>query len=176
MNAKANGDRCRSSAPRLRGFLRFAPALALAATLFAVSLVQGQSSDRAKQLGGKLVCMCNCNQILTACNHVGCTMSAKMLKEMDQRVAANDSDDLITQSFVQEYGEQVLAEPPAHGFNALAWAIPGIAFALGLGLVVMVIRHWRNRMTLAPAAAAGPAVSPEVLNRARHQADVETDD
>jgi len=56
--------------------------------------------------------------------------STAMLKKMDQRVAANDSDDLILQSFVQEYGEQVLAEPPASGFNMLAWMIPGIAFGL----------------------------------------------
>jgi cytochrome c-type biogenesis protein CcmH len=154
--------------------LRFAPGLALVAILLSVSLVQGQNSDRAKQLGGKLICMCNCGQILTACNHVGCTMSAAMLKKMDQRVADNESDDLLLQSFVQEYGEQVLAEPPTHGFNSLAWAIPGIAFALGLGLVVMVIRHWRNRMTLAPAA--GPAISAEMMERVRHQADVETDD
>jgi len=157
--------------PRL---LRFAAALALAAVLLSVSLVQGQSSDRAKQLGGKLICMCNCGQILTACNHVGCTTSAAMLKKMDQRVEANESDDLLLQSFVQEYGEQVMAEPPTHGFNSLAWAIPGIAFAMGLALVVMVIRHWRNRMILAPAA--GPAISSEMMDRARHQADVETDD
>ena len=157
---------------RIRGL---APLLALAlAVTFATGLVQGQSSDRAKQLGGKLICMCNCGQILTACNHVGCTYSTAMLKKMDQRVAANDSDDLILQSFVQEYGEQVLAEPPASGFNMLAWMIPGIAFGLGLALVALVVRHWRNRP--APAVAAGPPVSAEFLERARRQADRETED
>jgi len=153
---------------------RLAPLLALAAVVLSVGLVQGQSSDRAKQLGGKLICMCNCDQILTACNHVGCTTSAAMLKKMDQRVAANESDDLLLQSFIQEYGERVLAEPPTHGFNSLAWAIPGIAFALGLTLVVLVIRQWRHRVILAPAG--GPAISAEIMDRARHQADVETDD
>src|ERR1700686_4623679 len=118
----------------MNGLRRLAPVLALAAAVtFSTGLLQGQSSDRAKQLGAKLICMCNCGQILTACNHVGCTRSTAMLKEMDQRVAANDSDDLILQSFVQEYGEQALAEPPTHGFNILAWAIPAIAFAMGLG-------------------------------------------
>ena len=32
-------------------------------------------------------------------------------------VARNDSDDLILQAFVQEYGPTVLAEPPTKGFN-----------------------------------------------------------
>jgi cytochrome c-type biogenesis protein CcmH len=154
---------------------RLAPVLALAAAVtFSTGLVQGQSSDRAKQLGGKLICMCNCGQILTACNHVGCTRSTAMLKELDQRVAANDSDDLILQSFVQEYGEQALSEPPTHGFNSLAWAIPGIAFAMGLGLVIVVIRHWRHPAV--PAPASEPAISPELLERGRQQADRETDD
>jgi cytochrome c-type biogenesis protein CcmH len=154
---------------------KLAPVLALAAAVtFSTGLLQGQSTDRAKRLGAKLICMCNCGQILTACNHVGCTRSSAMLKEMDQRVAAGDSDDLILQSFVQEYGEQALAEPPTHGFNSLAWAIPGIAFALGLGLVVVVIHHWRHPAV--PVPASGPAVSPELLARTRRQADRETDD
>jgi cytochrome c-type biogenesis protein CcmH/NrfF len=157
------------------GMARWVPALALATVLLSFSVAQGQSTDRAKQLGGKLICMCNCNQILTACNHVGCTMSTAMLKEMDQRVASNESDDLLLQSFVQEYGERVLAEPSTHGFNSLAWMIPGIAFAMGLGVVVLVIRQWRYGAVLAPAGG-GPAVSSEALERARRQADRETDE
>ncbi len=118
--------------------------------------------------------MCGCNEILTACNHVGCTRSATMLKEMDQRVASGDSDDLIMQSFVQEYGEAVLAEPPARGFNSLAWAIPVVVSILGLGLVIMIIRNWRHPAV--PVAASGPAISPELLERGRQQADRDTDD
>jgi cytochrome c-type biogenesis protein CcmH len=165
----------RKTRPILKSLRRFVPVVALtAAVVFSTGLLQGQSSDRAKRLGGKLICMCGCNQILTECNHVGCTRSGAMLKEMDQRVTANDSDDLILQSFVQEFGAAVLAEPPTRGFNSLAWAIPGIAFALGLGLVVMVIRQWRHRVAAVPAA--GPAVSPEMLARARREIDRQTDD
>jgi cytochrome c-type biogenesis protein CcmH/NrfF len=154
---------------------KLAPVLALAAAVvFSTGMLQGQSSDRAKTLGGKLICMCGCNEILTACNHVGCTRSAAMLKEMDQRVASGDSDDLVLQSFVQEYGEAVLAEPPAHGFNSLAWAIPVLASLLGLGLVILVIRNWRHPAV--PVAASGPALSPDLLERGRRQADRDTDE
>jgi cytochrome c-type biogenesis protein CcmH/NrfF len=68
----------------------------------------------------------------------------------------------------------VLASPPAQGFNLLAWFIPGIAFGLGLAIVVMVIRNWRRPVELAPAA--GPPISPDVLDRARQQADRETEE
>jgi len=117
--------------------------------------------------------MCGCNQILTACNHVGCSTSTAMLKKLDQVVARNEPDDLTLQSFIQEYGERVLAEPPAKGFNRLAWYIPGLAFAAGLVIVLVVISQWRRPAT---ATSAGMRVSPEQLARARRQADQETEE
>ena len=135
-----------------------------------------QQSDRAKRIGGKFLCMCSCNQILTQCNHVGCTMSATMLKELDQQVARGDSDDLIVQSFVQEYGPQVLAEPPNKGFSRVAWWIPGVALAAGLALVVLVISRWKNRPMAVASGPSAPDISPEFLERARRQADQETEE
>jgi len=43
-----------------------------------------QQTEKAKAMGGRLLCLCGCNQILTACNHVGCSMSTEMLKKLDQ--------------------------------------------------------------------------------------------
>lgn len=133
----------------------------------------GQQTERAKALGKRLMCMCGCNQILTACNHVGCSTSAAMLKKLDQVVARNEPDDLTLQSFIQEYGESVLAEPPRKGFSLVAWVIPSAAFALGLAIVLVVISRWRRRVAVAPAQ---PQISPELLARARQQADRETED
>ncbi len=147
--------------------------LALATIHAAWLSVYAQQTERAKNLGKKLMCMCGCNQILTACNHVGCATSTAMLKKLDLVVARNEPDDLTLQSFVQEYGTRVLAEPPAKGFNRLAWFIPIVAFALGLGIVLVVISHWRRRVVLAPT---GPHVPPEMLDRARRQADEETEE
>ena len=149
--------------------------MALAGTL-CVGPAGAQQTERAKKLGKRLMCMCGCNQILTACNHVGCSTSSAMLKKLDQVVARNEPDDLTLQSFVQEYGEQVLAEPPAKGFSRVAWLIPGIAFALGLVIVVAVISHWRRRVPLAPAGHPAEKISPELLARARRQADQETEE
>ena len=76
-------------------------------------LTAQQQVDRAHQIGGKFMCMCGCSQVLTQCNHVGCTTSTAMLKEVDQAVTRGDSEDSITQAFVQEFGTKVYAEPPA---------------------------------------------------------------
>ena len=77
-----------------------------------VPSLTAQQVDRAHQIGGKFMCMCSCNQVLTQCNHVGCTTSTAMLKQVDQGLARGDSEDTITQAFVQEFGTKVYAEPP----------------------------------------------------------------
>ena len=135
-----------------------------------------QQTDRAKKIGSKLLCMCNCNQILTQCNHVGCTVSASMLKDLDKQVARGDSDDLIVQSFVQEFGTVVFAEPPTKGFSRLAWWIPALALAAGLALVALVIARWRKRPAASVAGRGPMDISPEMLEHARRRADLETEE
>src|SRR3989454_4442414 len=134
-------------------------------------------SERAKQVGGKFMCMCGCNQVLTQCNHVGCTVSAGMLKELDQWVARGDSEDAITQMFVQEFGTKVYAEPPKSGFSLVAWVLPSVYLFVGTGLVVFVISRWRKRPAIQAAPAGGaPGISAELLERSRAQASRDTQD
>lgn len=136
--------------------------------LMAAPVCHGQQTVRAKELGAQLKCVCGCNQVLTACNHVGCQYSHAMLKELDERVARGDSDSLILQSFVQEYGEQVLTDPPRKGFNWLVWILPIAAPLLAFFMIWEVVRRWRHRAALAPAGG-GPSLAPELLNRARRE-------
>jgi cytochrome c-type biogenesis protein CcmH len=158
--------------------------VAVATALVPVHM-SAQKTDRAKSVGTKLMCMCGCGQILTQCNHINCPSSGPMLKELDAHVARGESDDLIIQDFVQEYGEKVLSEPPSTGFNSIAWYIPGVAFAIGLGIVVMLIRLWRQRdVARLATASSAPPVAPSSaselrnvqLERARQQADRETEE
>ena len=106
--------------------------LALVIAMGVLPLVaQQQQADRVKAIGGKFLCMCGCSQVLTQCNHVGCTMSAGMLKELGQWVNRGDSEATITQAFVQQFGTTVYAEPPKTGFSLIAWAMPVIYFVAG---------------------------------------------
>jgi cytochrome c-type biogenesis protein CcmH len=138
---------------------------------------ESQRADRVKQIGGKFMCMCGCNQGLTQCNHVGCKTSTSMLKDIDHALQRGESEQIITQAFVQTFGTQVYAEPPKSGFSLVAWLLPSIYLAIGTVLVIFVITRWRNRM-LAPMAAAprGTDVPSELLERARARAARETED
>lgn len=154
-------------------------AAAFASPLFAQAPVQ--STDRAKALGNQLMCTCGCGDTAGSCSHPGaafsgpCDVAKGKLKEMNERIGRGESDKTILQAFVQEFGESALAAPPARGFNWFAYTFPGVAFAIGLFLVIMVIRVWRHRPPqMAPAS--GPAVSPEMLEHARRQIERDVQD
>jgi cytochrome c-type biogenesis protein CcmH len=133
-----------------------------------------QETARARALGQKLMCVCGCNQVLISCNHVGCSYSHDMIKQLHERVARNEPDDLTIQAFVQEYGPTVLSAPPAKGFNRVAWIMPVLVPLLALGVFGEVIRRWRQRSAL--VAASGPKVSPDLLARAQREAQKDADE
>lgn len=97
-----------------------------------------------------------------------------MLKELDDRIARGDSDEVILQSFVQEYGPTVVVDPPKTGFTGLVWLVPIVAPLLALYLVWELVRRWRQRAT--PAPAAEPSLPRELLDRARREAGPQTDE
>jgi len=140
-----------------------------------------EQAARAKSLGKRVKCMCGgCDDAAGMCTHSGgafagpCDTAKAELKEIDARVARGDSDDLILQSFVQEYGPTVLIEPPKAGFDWLAWVMPILFPIAALLLVWYVLRKWQRRAALAPAS--GPPLSAEVMERARREAGKESDE
>jgi cytochrome c-type biogenesis protein CcmH/NrfF len=142
---------------------------------------RADNTERAKTLSKKVMCMCGgCGDTAGTCNHTGgafsgpCDTAKAMQKEVADRVNRGDSDDLILQSFVQEYGPTVLPDPPKKGFTWLVWIAPIIAPLIALYLILEVVRRWRRRQILAPAS--GPPISADLLDRARREADKETDE
>ena len=152
---------------------RFLHCTLLALVVFAFTGA-GDPATRFTELGHQMMCICSCNQILLECNHVGCPDSDGMRNELMVAVNRGDSDSLVEQSFVQKYGPTVLAAPTTTGFDRTAWIVPFVALALGLMLVVLVIRSWKNRPTPAIADGLRPARGAE-LEQFRDQAGKDTD-
>jgi cytochrome c-type biogenesis protein CcmH/NrfF len=157
-----------------RRFFAWFQLTCLAAMLALPAVAQ---NERAKQIGGKFMCMCSCNQVLTQCNHVGCTVSTRMLKELDQRIARGESEATITQGFVQEFGTQVYAEPPKSGISLVAWTLPTVYLIVGTVLVLLVIWRWRARPHLQAAGVNAPVgMSADRLEDVRRRVARETED
>ena len=152
---------------------RFLHCTLLALAVFAFTGA-GDPATRFTELGHQMMCICSCNQILLECNHVGCPDSDGMRNELMVAVNRGDSDSLVEQSFVQKYGPTVLAAPTTTGFDRTAWIVPFVALALGLMLVVLVIRSWKNRPAPALADGLRPVRGAE-LEQFRDQARKETD-
>jgi cytochrome c-type biogenesis protein CcmH/NrfF len=166
----------------LAGVALFLAATVLSTAAPARALTPNQA-ERAHALSLRLKCMCGgCDDTVGTCNHSGgafagpCDTAKAELKEIDQRIERGESDDLIVQDFVQEYGPSVLVSPPAKGFNWLVWVMPVVLPVLAFILVWEVVRRWRRRSELQPVAAAGPPVSAELLARARQESERGTDE
>jgi cytochrome c-type biogenesis protein CcmH len=74
----------------------------------------------------------------------------------------------IKRELVAQYGPQILAAPPRHGFGWLAWLLPGIGLVLAAGAMVLLARHWsRVKPDEGPGAPAlaGPPLDPETDRR-----------
>jgi cytochrome c-type biogenesis protein CcmH len=168
---------------------RFQPprlALLLILLVFAATpllLAQTGYSARAKEIGMHLKCQCRgCEMSAGGCAHPGgafsgpCDTAKGMLKEIDQHLAKGESEQQIIDAFVVQYGTVVYVEPPKTGFGLVAWLMPVVYFALGLALVVFVVRKWAVRPPSATAHATTPNLQSDALARARAQAARDTED
>jgi cytochrome c-type biogenesis protein CcmH len=82
----------------------------------------------------------------------------------------SDSDDLVLQGFVQQYGSTVLSAPTTTGFNVVAWIMPFFALLAGLTLVTVIVRKWK--FNVAPVGAQN--LSETELDQFRRRAREET--
>jgi cytochrome c-type biogenesis protein CcmH len=142
--------------------------------LAATFLVGADSPDtRISTIGHQMMCMCGCGQVLSECNHVGCTYSTRQLAEVREMVLRGDSDKAIKSSMVEKYGTTVLAAPTTSGFNIVAWITPFVIFVLALGAVVYVVRTWKKRNP--PPPPGPPTGGAESLDSYRELARKETE-
>jgi cytochrome c-type biogenesis protein CcmH len=141
--------------------------------LFAMLFLGADTDARFNKLGHQLMCMCGCNQILLECNHVGCTYSDRMRNELVAGLERGDSNSLVLQSFVQKYGNTVLAAPTTTGFNRVAWIMPFAVFAAALALTIWLVRMWKSRAVAQPVPQ--PKLDDTQLDALRRKARQETE-
>lgn len=99
------------------------------------------SDDQVNAIASELFCPVCENIPLDVCDTEACRQWRALIKQM---LTEGKSEEEIKQYFAESYGVRVLAEPPAEGFNWLAYLIPPIAFLLGAFLLFRAFRIWRN--------------------------------
>lgn len=129
--------------------------LVLSLALASVALAAQSSADVEHDIGNKVYCQCGCVTSLNTCPHLNCEMKASMSKIIQAGLAKGKTEPAILQDLVDQYGEKVLAAPPARGFNLTAWILPGLGLIIGLLVAIAIVRRW-HRPALEAAAPAAP--------------------
>ena len=85
------------------------------------------------------------------------TAAQRIRQIIRQKHDAGWSEQRTRDYLVAQYGEEILAAPPTHGFDLLAWLIPAAVLLGGGGIAVVLARAWaRGRGSGPPSGSAPP--------------------
>jgi cytochrome c-type biogenesis protein CcmH len=127
-----------------------AAVLGLVLTFGAAAQPPSPSDNDVNQIASQLYCPVCENVPLDVCPTQACAQWRELIRE---KLAAGWTADQIKQYFVAQYGDRVLATPPAHGLNWLVYVLPPVAILAGAGILTAVLRSWRRD-------PAGPSEAP----------------
>jgi cytochrome c-type biogenesis protein CcmH len=137
-------------------------------------LAQTPTPDEVNEISKGLWCPL-CNGVrLDNCELQACV---QMKEVIAQKLEAGERPEQIRAYFVEQYGDVVLGAPSTQGFNSLAWILPILAAAVGLGWLAYFVRSvTRKRAADARAVASSPrapaeAAQDEYLQRVDQEID-----
>ncbi len=105
------------------------------------------SEKTYQEIERSLISQDGCNRLLPDCPSLE---SNQMREDIRSLLAQGLNRKQVMNAFVARYGQAVLAEPPATGFNLLVWVTPFVALAAGLGVAGLVIRRWIRQSGIRP--------------------------
>lgn len=92
------------------------------------------------RVGKRLRCKCGCGDTVASCSMLQCEYSKPGKEQIAKMQGLGMSDEQIINSFVQNYGADILLSPP----RAYGWIVPYVAILPGLALIWMFIRKYRK--------------------------------
>ena len=116
-------------------------ALLLGVVLALAVAAPALASDRhptQNELEGEIMCpVCG-----TTLDQSDAAIAQNMKMFIAHEIAAGKTKSQIEDALVAKFGEQVLASPPKHGFNLLAWLLPLIGLAVAIPIVGWLAWRW----------------------------------
>ncbi|RMF00372.1 MAG: cytochrome c-type biogenesis protein CcmH [Chloroflexi bacterium] len=141
-------------------FLTAALALLFAAGLLSATSALAQTPepdfDAINRVAQKMNCPTCAGINLADCRTQTC---AQWREQIGDLLATGMSEQEVLDYFVNQYGTQVLQEPPKSGFTLTLWVLPVAMILLGAAILFFTMRKWTASRT-APATAAGVEAAP----------------
>ncbi len=147
--------------------LAFVAVALVAALAFAAGTAVGAEQATLEDIEDEVMCP-TCNTTLAVSRS---PIAERMRAFIRARIAAGDSKSEIKAKLVDEFGEEVLAAPPARGFNLLAWVLPLAGVLTAAIVLVLLARRWLPARSEREAASVGgsanerTALDPELERR-----------
>jgi cytochrome c-type biogenesis protein CcmH len=117
----------------------------------------GITDNQVNAIAKQLYCPVCENIPLDVCPTQACAQWRALIAE---KLGQGWSEQQIKEYFVAQYGDRVLATPPARGLNWLVYIIPPLAIALGIFILYRALQAWRQPPP-GPAASDTPAADLE---------------
>lgn len=139
--------------------------LAVVIGFYATAVTQAQGNEptdnEVNEIAKGLYCPVCPNTPLDVCETQACQ---DWREEIKMQLSAGWTKQEITDYFVEQYGERVLAEPERRGFTSMVWILPVVTVLLGLVVVAQALRRWKRGVQVeATTAVPSPAINPNTL-------------
>jgi len=122
--------------------------LAVLALTLAAPAVASEQHPSLAELEGQLMCPICEGETLAQSS----SPAAQRIKvEIQRRIAAGDTRSEIKRRLVSEWGARILAAPPRHGFDLLAWLLPIVGVLAGAAVLGVLAWRWTREREPEPA-------------------------
>jgi cytochrome c-type biogenesis protein CcmH len=101
----------------------------------------GPTDDEVNAIAKELYCPVCENIPLDVCGTQACAQWRELIRE---KLAEGWTEEEIKVYFSNQYGDRVLAEPPARGLNWLVYVIPPLIFFTGAFFLYRGFKTWRQ--------------------------------
>ena len=88
-------------------------------------------------------------------------LAQDMRSVVRDQLAAGRTPDEVKAYFVGRYGEWILLQPTARGFNVVVYALPFLALLAGAAAIVLAVRRWTRDAGEIPSGADAPPAPPD---------------
>lgn len=120
------------------------------------------SDDEVNAIAKNMFCPVCENTPLDVCPTQACAEWRELIRE---KLALGWNEEQIQQYFVDQFGDRVLASPPARGINWLVYIIPPLTFVAGAFILYRSIRSMRKQATQPDGTPIEALQSDEYISR-----------
>jgi cytochrome c-type biogenesis protein CcmH len=121
----------------------------LAALALTAPALASEQHPTLSELEGQLMCPICAGETLAQSDQPA---ALRIKAYIQERIAAGDTRSEIKRKLVDQWGTRILAAPPRHGFDLLAWALPLAGLIVGGAVIGLLAWRWTRVREPEPAA------------------------